>query len=109
MDPATAIARTRRRSGLSQVELARRAGTSQPTLSAYENGAKAPSVRVLERLLGAAGARLTVAELPGSDAIAPERQAATANVLRDVIALAQALPARHADELGYPRLPDRRP
>jgi transcriptional regulator with XRE-family HTH domain len=37
--------------GLSQDELARRAGTSRPTLSAYENGHKAPSLATLQRLL----------------------------------------------------------
>ncbi len=48
----------RHRAGLSQEELARRTGTSRPTLSAYEHGRKAPSVRTLERLLSGAGARL---------------------------------------------------
>lgn len=44
--------------GLSQEELARRAGTSRPTLSAYERGRKAPTADTLERLLVAAGFRL---------------------------------------------------
>lgn len=51
----------RHRAGLSQDELARRTGTSRPTLSAYENGRKAPSADTLERLLTAAGARLQTA------------------------------------------------
>jgi transcriptional regulator with XRE-family HTH domain len=42
----------------SQEELARRAGTSRPTLSAYEHGRKAPTADTLERLLAAAGFRL---------------------------------------------------
>jgi transcriptional regulator with XRE-family HTH domain len=42
----------------SQEELARRAGTSRPTLSAYEHGRKAPTADTLERLLVAAGFRL---------------------------------------------------
>lgn len=53
----------RHRAGLSQEELARRTGTSRPTLSAYEHGRKAPSVRTLERLLSGAGARLDTVEV----------------------------------------------
>lgn len=44
---------------MSQVELARRARTSQPAVAAYESGAKIPTVATLERLLRAAGADLT--------------------------------------------------
>jgi transcriptional regulator with XRE-family HTH domain len=51
----SALCEARQRSGLSQEELARRAGTSRPTLSAYENGRKAPTADTLERLLMAAG------------------------------------------------------
>jgi transcriptional regulator with XRE-family HTH domain len=45
---------------LSQAELARRAGTSRPTLSAYEHGRKSPSLETLERLLAAAGQELEI-------------------------------------------------
>lgn len=44
--------------GLTQHELAARAGTSRPTLSAYEHGRKAPGVDTYERMLAAAGYRL---------------------------------------------------
>jgi transcriptional regulator with XRE-family HTH domain len=54
------IARARRNAGLSQLELAGRAGTSRPTLSAYEHGRKVPTAETLERLLTAAGFRLSV-------------------------------------------------
>lgn len=37
--------------GLTQEALARRAGTTQPTLSAYERGTKSPTLAVLDRLL----------------------------------------------------------
>jgi transcriptional regulator with XRE-family HTH domain len=43
----------RRVAGLSQAELAERAGTSQATLSAYERGAKSPALKVAERILNA--------------------------------------------------------
>lgn len=52
------LARVRRVAGLSQGELARRAGTSRPTVSAYEHGRKSPSLDTLERLLDAAGYQL---------------------------------------------------
>jgi transcriptional regulator with XRE-family HTH domain len=50
----------RRVAGLTQAELARRAGTSQATVSAYERGLKTPSVRVAARLLGVLGWELTL-------------------------------------------------
>lgn len=54
----------RLRAGLTQTELAERAGTSQPTIAAYEGGAKSPTLRTLERLAGAAGTELAVAFVP---------------------------------------------
>jgi predicted nucleotidyltransferase len=49
---------------LSQAELARRGGTSQPAVARYESGAASPSVRTLERLLHAAGQRLMLSAEP---------------------------------------------
>ena len=48
----------RRASRLSQAELARRGGTSQATISAYERGLKSPSLNVAARLLGVMGCEL---------------------------------------------------
>ena len=48
----------RLRSGMSQMELARAAKTSQPAISAYESGKRSPSVETLTRLLAAAGFEL---------------------------------------------------
>jgi DNA-binding XRE family transcriptional regulator len=50
----------RRAAGVSQEELARRAGTSRPTLSAYERGRKSPSLVTAQRLLGQVGFELAV-------------------------------------------------
>lgn len=46
------------RAGLTQTELARRAGVTQSVISAYESGARQPSVPVLERLVAATGREL---------------------------------------------------
>jgi len=105
VNTAKVLVAARARSGLTQVEVARRAGTSQATLSAYENGAKTPSIGVLQRLLGATGQVLKVADMPGEIAITRKRQAVTARRLADVIALAEVLPISHEPELRYPRLP----
>lgn len=55
MGGKTIIERARRSSGLSQRELARRSGTSQPTLSTYESGAKSPTLVVVERIVNTSG------------------------------------------------------
>lgn len=52
---------TRRRAGVSQVELGRRAGVTQSVVSAYESGRRQPSLPTLERLVRAAGLELDVA------------------------------------------------
>lgn len=53
--------------GLSQRELARRAGTSQATLSAYESGRKSPSLDTLARIVRAAGQDLRIQVVPYDD------------------------------------------
>lgn len=65
------LAYARRAAGLTQDALARLAGTSQATLSAYERGTKSPSIAVTERIIEATGHRLEVVpnlefvEVPG--------------------------------------------
>jgi len=54
----------RRAAGLSQAELARRAGTSRPTLSAYEHGRTVPTLRTAQRVLAAAGFELVAIQRP---------------------------------------------
>lgn len=56
---AALLERVRQEAGLSQEELASRAGTSRPTLSAYEHGRKSPTLATVERLLDSAGFELT--------------------------------------------------
>jgi DNA-binding XRE family transcriptional regulator len=55
MKPGALLEQVRGRAGLTQEELARRAGTSRPTLSAYEHGRKSPTVATFARLLAEAG------------------------------------------------------
>lgn len=72
MAEGTIIARARRGSGLSQRALARRSGTSQPTLSDYERGGKSPTLAVVERIVRTSGydldlaPRVTFTAHPGS-------------------------------------------
>jgi transcriptional regulator with XRE-family HTH domain len=105
MDAGSMLRSARSRAGLSQAALAARAGTSQATISAYESGSKQPSVATFSRLLAAAGARLTVEEArrPVTEPSAAEL-ARAGETLNDVITLAEALPARRARKLRYPRL-----
>lgn len=49
------IEEARHRAGLTQAELAELAGTSRPTLSAYESGRKSPTLATAERILTVAG------------------------------------------------------
>lgn len=60
IDGTRLLQTARRVAGLTQAELAERAGTSQATLSAYERGAKSPALKVAERILHAAGLELSV-------------------------------------------------
>jgi transcriptional regulator with XRE-family HTH domain len=54
------IADARGRAGLSQGELAERAGTSRTAICAYESGAKDPRAETVERLLRASGFELVI-------------------------------------------------
>ena len=61
---ATLVAHARRASGLTQAEVARRARTSRPTLSAYEGGSRNPTLDTLERVLAANGQHLVAVPKP---------------------------------------------
>ena len=64
MSTGTILREARTAASLTQAQLARRAGTSQPAVARYESGVASPSVRTLERLLHAAGCRLTLTVEP---------------------------------------------
>lgn len=60
MDRSFLLAQGRLDLGLTQVELAALAGTSQATLSAYERGLKSPSLKVASRILAAMDLEFTL-------------------------------------------------
>ena len=58
IDAAELVREARRRQGITQAQLALRAGTSQHAVSLIERGLRHPSLDTLERLLLATGHRL---------------------------------------------------
>ena len=89
----------RRRAGMSQRELAQRAGTSHATISAYESGAKVPSVETLARIVRAAG---FVLEVDLAHRITEPDREARGRELVEALELAAMFPARHDPELRAP-------
>jgi transcriptional regulator with XRE-family HTH domain len=99
MQASVILRAARERSGLSLRQLARRADTSHATLSAYQAGAKVPSVATLDRIVRAAGLSLDVeltALVGGADREARGRE------LAEVLELAAAFPTRHDRSLSFP-------
>jgi transcriptional regulator with XRE-family HTH domain len=103
---AQVIRAIRRRQGLTQAQLARRAGTSQPVVSAYEHGRRDPGYETLRKLVEAAGERLRVdAVAITSDLLPPTDVEEHARRLLDVLSLADAIPTKRLDPvLQAPRL-----
>lgn len=90
------------RSGLSQAELARRAGMPRSVVNAYVRGKREPGADALQRLATAGGLELTLS--PRKPPVDVER---AGKILVQVLELAEALPFRPRPELTYPHLPDR--
>src|SRR5512133_790486 len=89
------------RSGLSQAELARRAGMPRSVVNAYLRGHREPGAEALARLAAAGGMRLDLRR--PEPAVDPER---AGRILVQVLELAEALPFRGRGQLEYPRLAD---
>lgn len=69
---ADLIHEARRRAGLTQAELARRAGVPKSTVGRIESGARTPSTEMVERLVRAAGLEVSVSLSepdPGTDSM----------------------------------------
>lgn len=110
--PGTAgalIKAVRRRQGLTQTELAKRAGISQPVVSAYERGRRDPTLSTLRKLVEASGERLRVDAVPAPSEIPPAQTLDEhGRRLVDVLSLADAVPTARRDPLlSAPRLVSR--
>ena len=99
---AALVARIVDDSGLSQAELARRAGIPRSVLNVYARGRREPGAGALLRLAGAAGfdLQLTRRKPP----VDPER---AGEILVQVLELAEALPFRPRAEMEFPPLAER--
>jgi predicted nucleotidyltransferase/DNA-binding XRE family transcriptional regulator len=70
-DVSEVIRSARTGAGLSQVEVAASAGTSQPALARYETGAMLPTLPTLERVLAACGRTLEIRAVRARTPAAP--------------------------------------
>jgi transcriptional regulator with XRE-family HTH domain len=89
-------------SGLSQAELARRAGMSRSVLNAYLKGHREPGADALLRIVSAAGGKLELGE--HKPPVDPVR---AGKILVQVLGLAEALPFRPRADIPYPPLKER--
>lgn len=102
MSAADLIADVLQQSGLSQAELARRAGLPRSVLNAYLRGSREPGADAFLRITSAGGAKLEIGER--KPPVDPER---ASRILIQVLGLAEALPYRPRAEMRYPPLKDR--
>jgi hypothetical protein len=104
--PGKLIRAVRRRNGLTQQELARRAGTTQPVVSAYEHGRRDPSLGTLRRLIEAAGEQVVLDARPLGVDVAPARDdQERSRRLLDVLSLVDAIgPKPRSRSLRAPRM-----
>jgi len=105
--PGELIRAVRRRQGLTQAELARRAGTAQPVISAYERGHRDPTYGTLRALVAAGGEELRLVAAPSAGDVPRAMDLDEhARRLLDVLSVADAVPARRSRSsvLRGPRL-----
>jgi transcriptional regulator with XRE-family HTH domain len=96
---ASLVGEILRHSGLSQAELARRAGIQRSVLNAYLHGSREPGGAALLRIAAAGGMSLRVdRRRPPVD---PNR---ASRILTQVLELAEALPFRPRAETEFPPL-----
>src|SRR5262245_31323419 len=91
-------------SGLTQAELARRAGMPRSVVNAYVRGKREPGEKALTRLAAAGGLEFKLVRRKP-----PVDVGRASKLLVQVLELAEALPFRPKRELTYPRLADRVP
>lgn len=102
MDVGALVRDARTSAGLTQAELARRSGTSQPAIARYEAGTTSPSVVTLDRVLRAAGRRLEISAPAAGAAL--DASSARMRKLRarrgEILGLARAHGARNVRVFG---------
>ena len=106
MRPDELIRAVRQRRGLTQAQLAARAGTSQPVVSAYEHGRRDPTISTLAKLVEAAGEELRLDAMQRMPDVPPPGDIDEHNRrLLDVLSLADAIPTRRRKRvLDAPRM-----
>lgn len=110
MTPGELLRRVRIEKGLTQTELARRAGTSQPVVSAYEHDRRDPTFCTLHRLLAAAGAQLHLETRPQPEIPRAADDREHGRRLLEVLSLVDAIPRRpRAATLDAPQIVSRHP
>ena len=100
--PPSLVAEIQRRSGLSQAELARRAGIPRSVLNVYVHGRREPGADALMRIAAAGGFDLQLSER--KPPVDPKR---AGRILVQVLELAEALPFRPRSEMRFPALSER--
>jgi transcriptional regulator with XRE-family HTH domain len=100
--PSALVAEIQRRSGLSQAELARRAGIPRSVLNVYLHGRREPGGDALMRIAAAAGFGLELSERKP-----PVNTERAGRILTQVLELAEALPYRPRAEIQFPPLAER--
>ena len=103
-EASAALRQARLAAGLSQREVAARAGIRQPVVAAYEAGRRQPTVPTLRKLLRATGHDLDLDVRPAHRLADPERAGRHLLLALD---LAEHLPRRPRARapLRFPRLP----
>ncbi|HKA67422.1 MAG TPA: helix-turn-helix transcriptional regulator [Solirubrobacterales bacterium] len=99
---ASLIEEIQRLSGLSQAELARRAGIPRSVLNVYLHGHREPGTETFLRIASAGGLSLQLGKRKP-----PVNSERAGEILVQVLELAEALPFRPRAEIQYPRLADR--
>ena len=101
VDTAALLLEARRSAGLTQAELARRAGTSQAMVARYETGVASPTVRTLRRLLRAADRDLELSTVSTKIAASASPLAMTLREHRaEISAAAERVGARNVRVFG---------
>lgn len=96
------IRRLRQERGWALAELARRAGTSAPTLHRYENGWDRFEVDTLRRIAAGLGARLEIRLIPPAPRPGPARRPSRKALVRILAPLFWDRQLRVSDLAGYP-------